>query len=130
MNRIAHSLKIRLAEQFGYGRSRDGSSFYKQRMVAAFVTAAVVAVMLLVMAQESSLAADGARGIILRSNVNSCGCIRSLLIAILLAQILLMTMRIDSITIKVCFVVAIRAANLVQFCHEDSSPFGSILCFW
>ena len=82
-------------------------------MVAAFVTAAVVTVMLLVMVQKSSFAADGAGWVILRSDVNSCGGIRRPLMAALLAQILLMTMIIQSITIKVCFVVAFWAANLV-----------------
>lgn len=114
MDRIAHSLKIRLTEQFGHGRSRDSRRlWYKQRMVAAFVTAAVVAVMLLVMVQKSSFAANGAGWVILRSGVNSCGGIRRPLMAALLAQILLMTMIIQSITIKVCFVVAFWAANLV-----------------
>lgn len=35
-----------------------------------------------------------------------------------------------SVTIKVRFVVALRAAYLVHFCHEDSSPFGSTCVLW
>ena len=99
-------------------------------MIALLVAAAVVAVMLLVMVQESGFAADRAGWVILRSGVNTFGRFRRPLMATLLAQILLMTMSIFSVAIKVGFGVAFRAANLVYFFHEDSSPFGSTLDLW
>ena len=52
------------------------------------------------------------------------------LIPTLLATILLMSMRIFSVAIKIRFVVALRAAYLIQFCHEDSSPFGRYVGLW
>ena len=48
----------------------------------------------------------------------------------LLTLVLLISIFIFSVAIKVCFVVALRAANLVQFCHEDSSPFGRYCVLW
>ena len=39
------------------------------------------------------------------------------------ALIFLKTMSVFSVAIKIPFVVALWAADLTQFCHEDSSPF-------
>ena len=41
----------------------------------------------------------------------------------LLALINLVTIDIFSVATGVCFVVEFQVANLIQFCHEDSSPF-------
>ena len=82
-------------------------------MITFLITAAVVAVMLLVMVQESSFAADRAGWVIFCSGVNTFGRFRCPLMVTPLAQILLMTMSIFSVAIKVCFVVAFRAAYLV-----------------
>ena len=79
-------------------------------MITFLITAAVVAVMLLVMVQESSFAADRAGWVIFCSGVNTFGRFRCPLIPTLLATILLMSMRIFSVAIKIRFVVALRAA--------------------
>ena len=50
--------------------------------------------------------------------------------ATFLTLVFLMSMNVFSVTIKVRFVVALRAAYLVYFCHEDSSPFGSTCVLW
>ncbi|EEG31598.1 hypothetical protein CLOSTMETH_00760 [[Clostridium] methylpentosum DSM 5476] len=47
----------------------------------------------------------------------------------LFALIFLMSMFIFAKAIKVCFVVALRAADLIQFCHEDPSPFWGYFVF-
>lgn len=132
MNRIAHPLEIRLAKEFGHGRRRNSSRlWYEHGMVALLVAAAVVAVMLHIVVQEGCLAANGARGIFFRSGAsNFSTCFRCPLIPTLLTTVFLMPMRIFSVAIKVRFVVALRAAYLIQFCHEDSSPFGRYVDLW
>jgi len=45
------------------------------------------------------------------------------------AEILLMTVRVFAIAIKVLIVVALWAAELVYFHHENLSPFGEVLGF-
>ena len=63
MDRIAHPLEIRLAEQLGHGRGRDSGRLRHKDGVSAFlVTAGIVSVMLLVMVQESKPAANRADG--------------------------------------------------------------------
>ena len=50
MDRIAHPLEIRLAEQLGHGRGRDSGRLRHKDGVSAFlVTAGIVSVMLVVM---------------------------------------------------------------------------------
>ena len=59
MNRVAYPLEIGLSKELGHGRSRDsGRLRYKHGVVALLVTAAVVAVVLHIMVQESCLAAN------------------------------------------------------------------------
>ena len=131
MNRVAYPLEIGLSKELGHGRSRDsGRLRYKHGMVALLVTAAVVAVVLHIMVQESCLAANRTGRIALRSSINTLRRFRCPLIPTLLATILLMSMRIFSVAIKIRFVVALRAAYLIQFCHEDSSPFGRYVGLW
>ena len=55
---------------------------------------------------------------------------RDKLMPTFLTLVFLMSMNVFSVTIKVRFVVALRAAYLVYFCHEDSSPFGSTCVLW
>ena len=131
MDGIAHPLEIRLTEQFGHGWGRNGRRlWYEHGMAAFFVGAGIVGVMLSVVMQEGCFPANWAGRVILRSGINTFGGIRRPLISALFALILLMTMSIFSVAIKVRFVVALRAANLVQFCHEDSSPFGRYSVLW
>lgn len=112
MNRIAHPLEIRLAKEFGHGRSRNSTGlWHEQRMVALLVTAAVVAVMLLIVVQEGSLSADWTDGVFRIALLGRC--FRCPLKAALLTPVLLVSMKIFSEAIKVRFVVALRAAYLV-----------------
>lgn len=72
MNRVAHPLEIGLSKELGHGRSRDsGRLRYKHGVVALLVTAAVVAVVLHIMVQESCLAANRTGRIALRSSINT-----------------------------------------------------------
>ena len=131
MNRVAHPLEICLSKELGHGRSRNGGRLrYKHGVVAFLVTAAVVAVVLHIMVKEGCLAANGTGRIVLRSSVNTLRRFRCPLIPTLLTTVFLMPMRIFSVAIKVRFVVALRAAYLIQFCHEDSSPFGRYVGLW
>jgi hypothetical protein len=45
------------------------------------------------------------------------------------AEILLIPIRIFAIAIKVLFVVALGAAKLIYFLHENSSPFREVQSF-
>ncbi len=59
MDRIAHPLEVCFSKQLGHGWGRDVRRlWHEERVAALFVTAAVVAVMLLIVVQESSFAAD------------------------------------------------------------------------
>ena len=76
-------------------------------MVALFVTAAIVAVMLPIVVQEGGFSTDWTGWIIRISLLG--GCFRCPLMPALFALVLLVTMKIFSIAIKVRFVVALRA---------------------
>jgi hypothetical protein len=131
VNRIPHSLKVCFPEQRRHGRSRYGGSFPGiERVIALLITAAVVAVMLIVMMQEASFPADWARRVTpltsfpLRPRAFGCK-----LVIARPALILLIPIRISAITIKVLIVVAFRTAKLVYFCHENISPFWEVHVF-
>lgn len=131
MRGITHPLEIRFSKELRHGRSRNSHGFwYKQGVVAFLVAAAVVAVIFPIVVKKGSLAANRAGRIILCSGIDALWCIRRPLVPTLLALVFLVSMLIFAISIKVGFVVALRTANLVYFCHEDSSPFGRYLCLW
>ena len=112
MNRITHPLKIRLSKEFGHGWGGNGSRLWcEDRMTAFFVAAGIIVIMFATMVQIHGFAANWAgRGI----GIPLLGwSIRCPLVPALLALIFLMPMFIFSIAIKVCFVVAFRAAYLV-----------------
>lgn len=114
MDRVTHPLEICLAEQIGHGWSgNSGRLWNNQRVITLLVTAGIAGVMLLVVVQIHRFPAERAGWIVLRSSVNTFRSIWRPLMATFLAQILLVSMRIFSITIKVSFVVAFRAAYLV-----------------
>ena len=109
MNRISHSLKIMFAEKLRHGRAGYGSSLPgKEGMIAAFITAAVVAVMLMVMMQETGFPADRTRRIApltsfpLRPRAFGCK-----LVIARPALILLIPIRISAVTIEMKIVVAL-----------------------
>ena len=132
MDRIAHPFKIRLAEQFGHGRCRNSCRLWHKDGVLTFlVPAGVVNVVLSIVMHIHCFSANGAFWMLFcprRKKLILRGVWCPLKLTPL-ALILLMSMRIFSIAIKVRFVVALRAANLIQFCHEDSSPFWEYMCF-
>jgi len=133
MNRITHPLEICFSKELGHGWSRDSSRlWHKQRMVAFLVAAAVIAVMLHIVVKKGGLAANWAGWVVLcdRAAGFSRWCIRSPLMPTLPALVFLVPMLIFAIAIKVGFVVALRTADLVYFCHEDSSPFGRYVGLW
>ena len=77
-------------------------------MVALLVTAAIVAVMLPIVVQESGFPTNWTGWIIRIPLLRRC--FRRPLMSALFALVLLVTMEIFSIAIKVRFVVALRAA--------------------
>jgi hypothetical protein len=99
-------------------------------VIALFVTAAVVAVMLIVMMQEAGLPANRARRITpltsfpLRPRAFGCK-----LVIARPALILLIPIRISAVTIEMKIVVALWTGKLVYFCHENISPFWEVLGF-
>lgn len=112
MDRIAHPLEVRLAKEFGHGRRL----WHEERVAALFVTAAAVAVMLLIVMQESSFAANRTGGVIFRSGPpNLPPRFRRPRMPAFPARVLLMSMGVFSISIKVCFVVAVRAPYLIWY---------------
>lgn len=114
MDRIAHPLEIRLSKEFGHRWSGDGRRlWYKQRVVALLVTAAIVTVMLPVVMQESGFSADWTGRVILRSNIAAFRGVRCPLVSALLAQVLLVPMCIFPVAIKVSLVVALWTADLI-----------------
>jgi hypothetical protein len=131
MNRIPHSLKVCFPEQRRHGRSGYGSSLPgKEGMIAAFITATVVAAMLIVMMQETGFPADWARRVTPLTSFPLCprafGC--KLVIA-RPALILLIPIRISAVTIEMKIVVALWTGKLVYFCHENISPFWEVHVF-
>lgn len=129
MDRIPHPLEIGLAKQFGHGWSGDSAGlWYKHGVIAFLVAAAVVTVVLHIVMQKSGFATDWAVWVIRISLLGRC--FRRPLKATFLTPVFLMSMWVFSKAMKTCFVVAFRAADLIQFCHEDSSPFGSTLDLW
>ena len=130
MDGIAHPLEIRLSKEFGHGWGRNGRRlWYEHGMTAFFVAAGIVGVMFSVVVQEGSFPANWASRVIHRSCVNALRCLRRPLMPTLFALILLSSMGIFSIAVKIRFVIAFRAADLIQFCHEDSSPFWEYFVF-
>lgn len=126
LNGITHTLEIVLAEKRWHRRSGNGSGLpYKKGMVALFVSAAVVGVMLIIVMQKGSLSAHGAWRMfpptICPLRPRSFGC--KLMMAVS-AEILLVTAWIFAVTIKWMIVVAFRAPNVIWF-HQRTFPF-----FW
>lgn len=126
LNGITHTLEIVLAEKGWHRRSGNSSGHpYKKGMVALFVSAAVVWVMLIIVMQKGSLSAHGARRMfpltICPLRPRSFGC--KLMMAVS-AEILLVTIWIFAVTIKWMIVVAFRAPNVIWF-HQRTFPF-----FW
>jgi|CZCB01.1.fsa_nt_gi hypothetical protein len=99
---ITHTFKIMFSKKLRHGRACNGSGFvYKERVVTLFVAAAIVAVMLIVVVQETSFSANWAGRIfpptICPLSPGAFGC--KLMIA-LTAEIFLISIFISTVTIK------------------------------
>lgn len=126
LNGITHTLKIVFSEKIWHRRSCNGSGFpYKKGMVALFVSAAVVGVMLIIVMQKGSLSAHRARRMfpptICPLRPQSIGC--KLMLAGS-AEILLIPIGIFAVTIKWMIVVAFWTLNVIWF-HQRTFSF-----FW
>ena len=113
-------------------RSGNGSGFpFKERMIALFVTAPIVRIMLIIVMQKACFSAHRARRIVppticpLRPRAFGCK-----LMMAFTALILLITVRILAVTIKWMIVVAFRTANVVWFHHENLVSFWEIIFLW
>ena len=128
MHRITHSLEIGFSWQFWHRRCCNSSLFWDKKGMAAFlVTTLVVWIILVFMMKKHGLPADRAnwvRTYAWPSWFAGCIGIWYKLMPAYTAKIFLVSIFIFAITIKVLMVVAFWTANLIWFCHEDSSPFG------
>ena len=97
-------------------------------MVATFVPATVVRVMLVVMVQEAGLSALRTRRVAPLARFRSWAVGRKLMAA-WSAKILLIPVRVFAIAIKVLIVVALGASKLVYFRHGNPSPFREVRGF-
>ena len=101
-------------------------------MVTLLVTAAVVAVMFLVMAQESGLSTDRAGRIqpLTRFARLTGKCIGGQIDGRISGRDIFGNLIYLCRNDKRMDVVALRTVNLVYFSHEDPSPFGRYLDLW
>ena len=101
-------------------------------MVALFVTATVVGIMLVVVMKERSFttARTAWIGTLARPSRLTDQGVRGKLMFAMAAKIFLITMRIFAVAIERMIIVALGTSNRIYFYHEDSSPFGRYSVLW
>lgn len=134
-HRITHALKAGFTKQRRHRAFRHSSAFnHTKRMVAMFIGAAVVCVVIVVVVNKAGFSTAWTRGIwpLARSPslpLSRPRAVGGRLVVTSTALIFLITVRILAVTIKVLRVVAFRAYKMIWFHHENLSFIREYLGF-